>query len=85
MHLCVVGYSTLHGQYEVSGRSSKNSDLSVEQFSVWVKHYYAVSFLSFGSYSAHFLDFKLDSAQTESSGSELSLRPILRPALCGHA
>ena len=46
--------------------SSKNSDLSVEQFSVWVKHYYAVSFLSFGSYSAHFLDFKLDSAQTES-------------------
>ena len=25
-----------------------------------------VSFLSFGSYSAHFLDFKLDSAQTES-------------------
>ena len=37
-----------------------------EQFSVWVKHYYAVSFLSFGSYSAHFLDFKLDSAQTES-------------------
>ena len=55
----------LHGQYEVSGRSSKNSDLLVEQFSVWVKHYYAVSFLSFGSYSAHFLDFKLDSAQTE--------------------
>ena len=41
MHLCVVGCSTLHGQYEVSGRSSKNSDLSVEQFSVWVKHYYA--------------------------------------------
>ena len=68
MHLCVVGYSTFHGQYEVteSGRSSKNSDLSVEQFSVWVKHFYAVSFLSFGSYSAHFLDFKLDSAQTES-------------------
>ena len=30
------------------------------------KHYYAVSFLSFGSYSANFLDFKLDSAQTES-------------------
>ena len=27
---------------------------------------YAVSSLSFGSYSAHFLDFKLDSAQTES-------------------
>ena len=50
----------------------------VVQFSVWVKHYYAVSFFSFGSYSAHFLDFKLDSAQTESS-------PILRPALCGHA
>ena len=50
----------------LSGRSSKNSDLSVVQFSVWVKHYYAVSFLSFGSYSAHFLDFKLDSAQTES-------------------
>ena len=81
----MVGYSTLHGQYEVSGRSSKNSDLSVEQFSVWVKHYCAVSFLSFGSYSAHFLDFKLDSAQTDSQGSELSLRPILRPALCGHA
>ena len=59
--------------------------LSVEQFSVWVKHYYAVSFLPFGSYSAHFLDFKLDSAQTESQGSERSLRPILRPALCGHA
>ena len=39
---------------------------TVVQFSVWVKHYYAVSFLSFGSYSAHFLDFKLDSAQTES-------------------
>ena len=52
--LCVVGYSTLHGQYEVSGRSSKNSDLSVEQFSVWVKHYYAVSFLSSGSYSAQY-------------------------------
>ena len=73
MHLCVVGYSTLYGQYEVSGRSSENSenvcensDLSVLQFSVWVKHYYAVSFLFFGSYSAHFLDFKLDSAQTES-------------------
>ena len=66
MHLCMVGYSALHGQYQVSGRSSKNSDLSVEQFSVLVKHYYAVSFLSFGSYSAHFLDFKLDSAQTES-------------------
>ena len=49
----------------MSGRSLKNSDLSVEQFSVWVKDYY-VSFLSFGSYSAHFLDFKLDSAQTES-------------------
>ena len=44
----------------------ENSDLSVEQFSVWVKHYYAVSSFSFGSYSAHFLDFKLDSAQTES-------------------
>ena len=68
MHLCVVGHSTLHGQYEVSawGRSLKNSDLLVEQLFVWVKHYYAVSFLSFGSYSAHFLDFKLDSAQTES-------------------
>ena len=50
----------------VSGRSSENSDLSVVQFSVWVKHYYVVSFLSFSSYSAHFLDFKLDSAQTES-------------------
>ena len=57
------------------------------QFSVWVKHYqyYAVSFLFFSSYSAHFFDFKLDSAQTESLGSELSLRPIFRPALCGHA
>ena len=61
MHLCVVGYSTLHGQYWVSGRSSKNSDLSVEQFSIMPS---AIS-LS-GSYSAHFLDFKLDSAQTES-------------------
>ena len=66
MHLCVVGYSTLHGQYKLSGISSENSNLSVVQFSVWVKHYYTVSFLSFGSYSAHFLDFKLDSAQTES-------------------
>ena len=49
----------------VSGRSSKNSDLSVEQFSVWVKHYYAFNFLFFGSYSAYFLDFKVDPAQTE--------------------
>ena len=45
----------------------KNSGLSVEQFSVWVKHYYAVRFLSFGSSSAHFLDFKLDSAQNDST------------------
>ena len=66
MPLRMVGYSTFHGQYEVSGRSSKKSDLLVEQFSVWVKQYYAINFLSFGSYSAHFLDFKLDSAQTES-------------------
>ena len=66
MHLCVVGYSSLARTILSLRKIFENSDLSVEQFSVWVKHYYAVSFLSFGSYSAHFLDFKLDSAQTES-------------------
>ena len=58
-----------------------STKLSIEQFSTWLKHCYAVKFLFFGSHSAQFLSFKLDSAPTESFGSMLPLRPILRPAL----
>ena len=75
------------------GRSSRNSsrnsvpklDRLVDQaVSIWLKHCCSVNFLFFGSHSAQFLSFSLGSAPTESLGSKLPLRPILRPALCGH-
>ena len=56
------------------------ADLSIEQFSTRLKHCKAVNILFSAPNSAQFLHFRLDSTPTESLGSKLPFRPILRPA-----
>ena len=48
-------------------RCKIRADLSITQFSIWLKHRYAVKFLFFDSDSAHFLYFRLDSAPSAQS------------------
>ena len=91
MHqMCMQTFNTCHALHgktkdlEDLGKSSTWykiwAKLSIEQFSIWLKYYYHVNFLFFGSHSAHFLPFGLDSAPTESLGSKPPFRLIIRPA-----
>ena len=82
MHIVCMYMETFNTCYTLHGKTKNlrktrckiRANLSIDQFSIWLKHCYAVNC----QFSAPILlNFSI-------LGSKLPLRPILRPTLCGH-